>query len=48
MDLADFVNQAGIEENALGRSRLPGVDMGGNTNIARPLEPIRPIRRVFL
>jgi hypothetical protein len=47
MDFADLVNQTGVEKNAFRRGRLAGVDMGGNTNIARPFEPVRPIRRIL-
>ncbi len=44
--LAHLVDGAGIEEDALGRGGLAGVDVRGDADVARPLERKRPVRRV--
>jgi hypothetical protein len=38
MDLADLVALAGIEKNALGRRRFPGINVGHDADIAVMLE----------
>ncbi len=46
MHLADLVDHAGVKENALGERGLAGVDVRGNTDVARPLERERSVRRI--
>ena len=46
MHLPDPVNHPGIEENPLGKRRLPGVNMCRNPDIPRPLKRVRSIRAV--
>ena len=46
MDLPDLVNHARVEENALGKSGLAGIDMCRNSNVARPLEREGSIGRI--
>jgi L,D-transpeptidase ErfK/SrfK len=41
MDFTDFVQRAGIEQNALSQGGFAGVDMGGNANIANQGELVR-------
>jgi hypothetical protein len=38
MDLTHLVGAAGVKENALSRSRLSGVDVGGDTDVADQFE----------
>jgi hypothetical protein len=38
MDLADLVGLAGVIEDALGRRRLAGVDMGHDADVAIAVE----------
>jgi hypothetical protein len=38
MHLADFVGLAGVVENALGHSRLPGIDVGHDADITVAVE----------
>jgi hypothetical protein len=38
MDLADLVGDAGVEEDALGRGRLAGIDVGHDAEVAIALE----------
>ena len=47
VDLAHLVDGAGVEEDALGRGRLAGVDVRGDADVARPLERERAVRRVL-
>lgn len=36
--VANLVDQAGVEKDALGRGRLACIDVGGNANVAGALE----------
>jgi hypothetical protein len=38
VDLADFVNDVCVEQDALGRRRLAGVDVRNNSNISCLME----------
>ena len=46
MHLADLVDHAGVEEDALGERRLAGVDVRGDADVARPLQRKRAVRRI--
>jgi hypothetical protein len=38
MHLTDLVGDAGIEQDALGRRRLPGIDVGHDADVAAAIE----------
>lgn len=40
MHFTNFVQSAGIEQNALGQGRFAGIDMGGDTNVPNALEGV--------
>ena len=46
MDVTHLMDQAGIEENALGERGLAGVDVRGDADVARALERELTIRRI--
>ena len=46
MDLPHLVDRTGIEQNALGRGRLAGVNVRGDTDVTRVLERERAGRRI--
>src|ERR1019366_418792 len=47
VDLAHLVDGARVEEDALRRRRLAGVDVGRDPDVAGPLQRERPVRRVL-
>ncbi len=46
MHLADPMDHAGVEQNALGERRLAGIDVRGDADVARALQRERAVRRV--
>jgi len=40
------VNQAGVEKNSFRRRRFAGIDVRGDTDVARALQRILPIWRI--
>src|SRR6185503_1402770 len=48
INVANFVNEAGVEEDSLGRGGLAGIDVRGDANIASPLQGILAVRRIDL
>ena len=46
IDVTDLVDEAGVKENTLGGGGLAGVDVRGDTDVARALQRILAIRRI--
>ena len=46
IDIAHFMNEAGVKEDALGGRRLAGINMGGDADIARALHRVLTFGRV--
>ena len=42
MDFADLVRNPGVEEDPLGRGRLPGIDVGHDADVPGPFERCLP------
>ena len=46
MDIAHFVDSTGIKENALGRGRLAGINVRGDTDVTGPFQWKRTVLRI--
>ena len=46
MDIAHFVHSTGVKENALGRCRLAGINVRGDTDVAGPFQWKRTVLRI--
>ena len=46
IDVTDFVDQAGVEEDTFGSGRLARINVGGDTDIAGSLQCVLPLRRI--
>ncbi len=46
--LADLVDHAGVEKDALGQRGLAGVDVRGDADVARPLQRVGALRANWL